>query len=322
MPKVLKKLGIIVLSVAVTLAVALGIVRYGQEQQQEEPMVSFDFWRSPFSGGDIGFLCEWHYPATNGAPGYVVVCYSSKYITQCYRIVGNRVTDYHYSNQGGLKREIEKITGPDGICLLQSDIEKNPERWGGYLCYQKKWRTHAARELEVLVRPFEAEGTGHVAILAWGWIHCILMVEPPGPDRSTVAVWSLNEVPLAVSVLRDAVKDFMADPSTREYHASYIRGYTELSPERSRLVPVRKGKQYPQDFNFRQRDVLRFLPCMDRALIPIEEGINPFKGFKTPFVPGSSLKLNYRSKEKDWRWHLHGDNFWRVEVYGGSGISD
>jgi len=61
---------------------------------------------------------------------------------------------------------------------------------------------------------------------------------------------------------------------------------------------------------------------MERELIPIKKGVNPFKGLKTPFAPGNSVTLNYRFKGKDNIWYLNGDNFWRVEVYGGLVVSD
>lgn len=319
MRKRLKNLGVVFAVLALT--VALGVFKYAQRGQQDNPMIDFGFEPGP-GGVDFGFLCEWHYPATNGVPEYVEVCYYAGQMTQCYRIEGNHVTDYHCDYKNRLRKEISRITEPQyyrGESRPQHEKDLIPEEFD--LCYQEKWRPYAIRDIERETRPFGVDGLGHITVLTWEWT-------PLGPnlldagcistDRCAVVVYPLNEASPAVNALRDAVKDYMADPSTREYHAFYVRGYPVLSPDQPNSAPVLEGGKTCWNFQWRQRDVLRFIPYMDRALIPIEKGVNPFKEFKIPFVHGSSLMLNYKSQEEDWRWYLHGDNFWRVEVYEGN----
>ena len=139
---------------------AYGIFVYARYQEQTS--VSYLF---RVGGSDSGFLCEWHYPATNGVPGYVVVCYHTAVATQCYRIEDNRVTDYHMDMEIRLGPEINRIrdSGKWRTIPSLSQEEKDffPEEFD--LHYQSKWRSHAALELAALMRPFEMDGAGYVA---------------------------------------------------------------------------------------------------------------------------------------------------------------
>jgi len=328
MRKFLKPLGIVVLSVAVTLAVTFGIFMYGQREQPQDYIRDDNlFWDNYQSG----FLCEWHYPATNGVPGHVVVFYTtSRHNPRCYRIEGNRVTDYHVSKEGGcFRKEIDRIKDPEHWrreSAPQHEKDLVPEEFD--LRYQERWRVHAVREFEAQTRLFEAQGAGHVAVLAWEWKAYDMFrasADWVNTGLCAVAFYPLDQASPAVNALRDAVKEFMDDPSTRWCYADYVyvRGYPVLSPEHPNRIPVRKGGKTP-DYEFRasQHDLLEFIPCMERELIPIKKGVNPFKGLKTPFAPGNSVTLNYRFKGKDNIWYLNGDNFWRVEVYGGLVVSD
>lgn len=319
MRKITKKWVITVSGIALALAVALGRFVYVREQQA---CLLYPLW----AHDRYGFLCEWHYPATNGMSRVVEVCYSTEWATQCYRIEGNRVTDYHWDIDKILWREMwnvvdrEKLYG--GSFTPQHEKDLVSEEFN--LCYQEKWRPHAAREVEERTHPFEADGTGYVTVLAWMWTPCSASESDAGLVSTgswAIAVCPLDKASPAVNALRDAVKAYMADPSTREHHAAYVRGYPVLSPGHPDRIPMLRAWQDPKDFHSRQRDVLRFIPRMERGLIAIDNGINPFRGFRTPFVPGNSVLLNYRSKKKDWHWYLNGDNFWRVQVYGGNDAS-
>lgn len=316
MQKIVNVVGVVMLAFAVALGM-FGCTHH--PQNDDEPMVDFDFWGKSVN---VGFLCEWHYPTTNGVSGYVEVCYGMTGDIQCYRIEGNHVTDYHTRGKHNLWWEIEKIIEPEiRKNHLPPQYREELESEDLNFHYQEKWRPHAMRELEALIRPFEVEGKGYVTMMAWQWVSVHPSTLKKGQenlDHCAVAVYPLNKIPQAVNALHDIVKANMADPSTREYHASYIRGCPVLYPERPNHIPVLQVRKYLRDFGYRQRDVLRFLPMGDRVLIPIEQGINPFKDFKMPYAPGNSLILNYRSKKEDWRWYLNGDNFWRIEVYGGN----
>gem|GEM_PF-2947131 len=315
------------LSAVAVLAIALGIAWYVRGQQ-DGLNLDFRISLSKGAGIDIGFLCEWHYPATNGTPKTVEVCYSEGSAVQCYRLVGNCVTSYHFDQSCRFWREMEKVRTPaEDRELLTGHNDYSPESWEPCLSFEERWRTRAAWDFNEQVCPFEEKGAGYVAVMAWKWVP----LGPPlpgalpksrlNPDSSAVAVWPMGEAPPAVNALHDAVKAFITDPSTRydEFQpASYIRGYPVRSPERPDRIHVLKGWRQPRDFHWNQRDVLRFLPCMNRELMPIAEGINPFKGFGTPYAPGNSVTLNYRSKEKDFRWYLKGDNFWHIKIYGGT----
>ena len=299
-------------------AVALGMFGYARHHQGQAG-VNCLFWL----GSDRGFLCEWHYPTTNAEPRVVEICYRAGLpATQCYRIEGNRVTDYHFDVGDRLGNEIYKISEPKywvGESARKNKSDMVPGEFD--LCWEETWRPHAMRELNTMTQPFEAEGKGYVAVLAWESI-------PLGPkamdagcvstDRCTVAVYPLDKVSPAVNALRDAIKVFMADPSTRQHHAAYIRGYPVLSPEQPDNIHTLEGEKRTRGTRVRQRDVLQFIPNMNRMLIPIEKGINPFKAFKTPYIPGSSLMLNYKYQGLYECCYLNGDNFWRVEVYGGN----
>ena len=284
-------------------------------QQTDEPMVCLELNRGPGSVY-VNFLCEWHYPATKDETAHTIVCYEAGYLTQCYRIEGDRVTDYHSNKKCDLRLKIEEIIGSN---VRHSDRDTLIVA-ASNLYYQENWSSYAAREAEARARPFEAGGLGYVLVLTWKWAPIGSREMDAGisnPGKWAVAVCPLGEESPVVKVLRDAVDVFMADPSTREHHTAYVRAYPVLSPERPDRIPMLEGGKWFHDFHWQQRHVLRFIPSMDRMLIPIEKYVNPFEGFGTPFTPGSSLTLNYRHKGKDWFWYLNGDNFWRIEVYGG-----
>ncbi|MCL1921051.1 MAG: hypothetical protein FWG50_08240 [Kiritimatiellaeota bacterium] len=325
--KGLKNTGFAVLGAVAVLAIALGIVWYVRGQQQDEPAVDDRIilasgrWKTV----DRIFLCEWHYPSTNGVPKIVEVFYYNAGIIQCYRIEGDNVTDYHCVPVGGFWQEIEEAADfppqrrDRDLVQRKKGLSPPPP----YLNYEERWRIRAAWDFNEQVRPFEENGAGYAAVMAWEWIPLAPSLPSTLPqsrlnfDSSAAAVWPMGESPPAINALHGTVKVFMADPSTRESHASYLRGCPVLPPTHSVRIHRLRAWKDSSDFDNRQRYVLRFLPGMDRALIPIDEGVNPFKGFETPYAPGNSVTLNYRSKEKDFRWYLKGDNFWRVEVYGG-----
>ena len=323
--------GVFVLGVAAALTVAFGVACSTLRQQQDEPHVNVEF----VIAKDSGFLCEWHYPATNGVPESVEVCYDVGYAIQCYRIVGDRVTDYHSidsadypppdnvtdyhsDRQNRFGRVIRLITEseewrrcPD---LPQHERDLLPDK-AFDLSYQAKWRVHAMQEAEELARPFGADG--YVSVLAWEWRRCTYVAGYVSTGLWAVAVFPLDKASPAVNALRGKVQAFMADPSTRKPHALYLRACPVLPPERPGRIPVLEARWKAGEFGCRQRDVLRFIPSMGSALTPIEKGVRPFNPFGKPFVPGTSLTLNYRSKKGDNFWNLNGDNFWRVDVYGG-----
>jgi len=291
---------IVALVMLVVSTIVYGTFKYVYHQRKQA-FIKNRLWLAD----DRGFLCEWHYPAANGVPGYVEVCsHGGYFVTQCYRIEGDRVTDFHTEVDSSLERNISKVAA---LMRWRSDLNLPQHEKSLDLYYQtEKQFSHASREIEELVRPFKADGLGYVLVLSW-----------KTPHIWAVAVYPLDKASPAVNELRDAFEIRMANPSGLEYHASYVRGYPVFSPEQPDNIPVLTAGKTPESFRSKQHDLLLFIPSMGRMLIPINKGIDPFKAFGVPFIPGNSVMLNYKSEENDGLWYLNGDNFWRVEVYAG-----
>jgi len=320
MKKLFKILGIAVLSV-VTLA-AVGLV--WSYRLSLEPEVDLE-WRRNFS--DFRILCEWYCPATNGVPAYVEVCYWVDLGVQCYRIEGNQVVNYHQIRiaKEPSPSEMQKQRFYEFLKVMRDAQQSSrPSKWGwaspfvGWHARDMPKTAYDSDDNEdtilscvisnmtAQVRQYETDNTGYVSMMAW-WV----------PWSWEAVAYPLDEVPSAFKTLRDMFEQCMADPSTHEYHTTYIRGYPIPPPEQPKRVPVLNAWKTSLDFGFRQRDAVQFLMEMGRVLIPIDEGVNPFSKFGVPYVSGNSLIVNYRNEDNDTVLYLHGDNFVRVQVYSG-----
>jgi len=315
MRKVLKIVGA-VLGAAVLAVVGLGVWAY---RQSLEPRVDY---YSRLHGRDIWILCEWHYPATNGAPAYVEVCYATGLSIQCYRIEGDRVKNYHHfrkchpsdtqgwtlSEQGSkLSRAMRNVWDPSQTRGWYWELVESRDRVSGerfdFSLPEGKAFSDIISDMESQIRLYETNHVGYVSMTTW-----VL------PRRTwEAAAYPFDEAPPEFKALRDVFEQCMADPSEREYHTSYVRGYPVPTPEKPSRTPVFDAWRY----GFKQRDVVQFLPSMGRVLVPIEKGVNPFRKFRVPYAPGNSLVVNYRNENEDTVLFLHGDNFWRIQVYGG-----
>ena len=287
-----------------------------------EPRIDYD-WRLTFRNVDI--LCEWHYPATNGMSAYVEVYFSTQFGIQCYRIEGNRVVNYHQISVAKEPDPSEmQIQTFNTLSEAMQNAQRGSSRWEWDSPFvmrhvsdvPKKAYDSDDNESTILsciisnmtaqIRQYETDNVGYVSVMTWGSF------------RSWSAnAYPMDQVPPELTALRNVFEQYMADPSTREYHTTYIRGYPIPPPENPDRIPVLDARKTSENFGGRQRDVVQFLMELGRILIPIEKGINPFKKFETPYAPGNSLIINYRNEDNDRVLYLHGDNFWRVQVYGG-----
>jgi len=325
MRKVLKVLGIVLGVIALAVG---GFVAWAYRQSLE-PEVDFE-WKRNFS--DRRILFEWHYPATRGAPAYVEVCYIAEFGIQCYRIEGNHVIDYHHFKVSekfnpnlemmtwNFSEQVSRLT--KAIRDAQSSSQSSRWYWVSPFTVQSPRHvpkmTYDSDDNEGTIlsciisnmvsqmRLYETNNVGYVSMIRW---HI--------PDAWEATAYPLDEAPPVFKALREVFEECMADLSGCEYHTSYIRGYPIPPPEKPHRVPVLDARKTSQDFGARQRDVVQFLMEMSRVLIPIEKGVNPFRKFWVPYAPGKSLVVNYRNENEDTVLFLHGDNFWRIQVYGG-----
>ena len=317
MQKSFKIFGIVVLSV-VTLA-AVGLV--WSYRLSLEPEIDFEWMRQP---RDYRILCEWHYPPKDDVPAYVEICYKTGLGIQCYRIKDNQVVNYHHIST------IEKLDPSEmqiqmfiqlSKAIQDAQYSSRPSRWEWELLEKRdsvsdmvvyssfpegKTFSDIICDMESQIRLYETNTVGYVTMTTgrflWSW---------------EATAYPLDETPPAFTALRNVFEQYMADPSTREYHTTYIRGYPIPPPENPDHIPVLAAEWDVWKFGCRQRDVVQFLPGLGRVLIPIREGVNPFRKFGVQYVPGNSLIINYRNEDNDTVLYLHGDNFWRVQVYGG-----
>jgi hypothetical protein len=259
-------------------------------------------------------LCEWHIPETNGISGAVEVCYwANAAPIQCYRIEGDRVTDYHLIEDGDFFWAIQEISGqqsqPWSPIKLQK-ISPDISLWdvdAAQRFRDRRLRLCTAEEIESKVRPFETKGLGYISVMSWT------------SDRvQTFAVYPLDTPPAEFKEFRDVFEKYMNDPSTCENHFSYLRAYSVPPPDKQGHVFVFNADQWPRTFGSRQRDVLNFITAMKDALIPVNKGVDPFRKFGIPYTPGSSLTINYRSSGSDNFRYRNGDNFLRIKIYDGN----
>jgi len=322
MRKGVKILGIVALSV-VTLCVAFFCVAYYMNYQYEHTPKVDEEWR--FFRHEGGILCEWHYPAADGIPAYIEVCFKTSFGIQYYRIGNNRVFNYHHVS-------VIKESGPSEMQIQTfktlSEAMRNAQRvssrWEWDSPFVMRYVSDVPKvaydsddnentilsciisNMTAQISQYETDHVGYVSVMTWGRFH-----------SWNANAYPMDQVPPELTALRNVFEQCMADPYTHEYHTSYIRGYPIPPPENPDHIPVLAAEWDVWKFACRQRDAVQFLPSLGRVLIPIQEGINPFRKFGVPYVPGNSLIVNYRNEDNDDILYLHGDNFWRVQVYGG-----
>jgi len=320
MQKSFKILGIIVLSVVALAAVGL----VWAHRLSLEPTIDYEL---QLRFRDVGILCEWHYPSLEGEPTHIEVCYTTRLGVQCYRIEGNHVVNYHrfYAakqfSPSGIQARMFSEQGARLAEMIHGVMESSwPPRWHWNSPFVGRFVHDVTKvaydsddnedtifsciisNMTAQIRQFETNNVGYVSMTTW-W----------DPWSWGGTAYPLDEAPPAFTVLRSVFEQCMADPATREYHTTYIRGYPIPPPENSDYIPVFEAGLRGS----RQRDIVQFLPSLGGVLIPIQKGINPFRKFNASYVPGNSLIINYRNEGNDRVLYLHGDNFVRVQVYGG-----
>ncbi|MCL2103625.1 MAG: hypothetical protein FWH21_01000 [Kiritimatiellaeota bacterium] len=226
------------------------------------------------------------------------VCIASGFMLQTYRIQGNRIVNYHWSDYLLY-----------GVRHLQEDDKKQTAWKECETLIDKMWAMRKAHEqlpnrlVQSETRPQRLGNSPVVTITAMReglWI-------PSTPNSSTHwnnwAAWQWagapDEVPEAIEVFRQSAVQVASVPKYVKSHLAYLRAiplFTEEELEVEKDTPLIDL----QEARYHIRNAIRY-PCL---LIPIPKGQSLFRTTLN-YTPGDKFRVSY------------GDGYMLIETFKG-----